>query len=268
MMVRSADSQRSVSKEEAPIQPPESATTQVVAADSTTITQEDATSERAVSSLIATQEEASSEVTTAFAMQKHEETSSEISNASTDITQEEAPFEKVVSSAIVTQEETSSEVSSIMTSISSDATINGAESDASSRVTEIDPVTSLAKDSAYLREDRIGEEMAKLLDLRAKLKTAEEELANVISELETNLLNLRNVVHVKKIMYEHLKKELETTRKEWAEAYNEYLNTDQRRKSELEERSRIIEEIRKGIEEIGKIVRSQVSDMELKRFTE
>jgi small GTP-binding protein len=179
------------------------------------------------------------------------------------VTQEDSVSETVTTSAA----EQSSETDIIMSSAAPEETTNGAES-GTPQETEIDPVTSLEKDSAYFQDEDIAKETARLVDFRAELKTAEEELATTISELETKLLNLRNVVHVKKIMYEHLKKELETTRKEWAEAYNEYVNTDQLRKDELKERSREIEEIRKRIDEIGKIVRGRVSDLEMKRFSE
>ena len=181
---------------------------------------------------------------------------------------EEATSEEITASASEAYEEPVSETSFFKTPVSSEPSTSESESVSIPKEIEIDPVTALAKDSEYLYEEQIGKEMVKLVELRAKLQTAEEELANVILQLETSLLNLRNVVHVKKIMFEHLKKELETTRKEWAEAYNEYLNTDQRRKTELEERTRQIEEIRKHIEEIGKTVRGRVSDLEMKRLSE
>lgn len=164
--------------------------------------------------------------------------------------------------------ETASETVSTMAPVTTETTKIEAESETTSEEFEIDPITALSKDSVYIEEDSIGKEMAKLVDLRAELKTSEEELAKTISELEKKLHFLRNVVHVKKIMYEHLKKELETTRKDWAEAYNEFVNIDQRKKDELERRSRQIEEIRESIEEIGRIVRGKVSDLEMKRFSE
>ena len=222
----------SVAKVETQVQPPEIETTPAVEKESTSMPQEDASSD----------------------------VSEEI--------KEETPSEITASSDAEVEEETTPEAHFIPASTSSEVTTTGSESTAISTEPEIDPVTSLAKDSGYLQEDTIGKEMAKLVDLRSDLNKAEEDLAIVMSELERSLLNLRNVVHVKKIMYEHLKKELETTRKEWAEAYNEYLNTEQRRKDELLRRSKEIERIRKSIDEIGKTVRSRVSDLEMKKFSE
>jgi small GTP-binding protein len=201
---------------------------------------------------------------------KHPEiaTTPSVSTASTTAIQEEASSEVAASSDVEVEEETPPEAHSIPASTSGEATTIGSESTTIPKKPEIDPVTTLAKDSGYLQEDTIAKEMTRLVNLRAELKTAEEDLAIVMSELETKLLNLRNVVHVKKIMYEHLKKELDTTRKEWAEAYNEYLNTDQHRKDELLKKTKNIERIRKSIDEIGRLVRSRVSDLEMKRFSE
>ncbi|MHA2376304.1 MAG: Rab family GTPase, partial [Candidatus Thorarchaeota archaeon] len=85
---------------------------------------------------------------------------------------------------------------------------------------EIDPVTSLPVDSVHLKEEEIGTHMTKLVDLRAELQRKEDELANEISKLETRLLTLRNTVHVKKIMFDHLQQQLQVTKQEWKEAYD------------------------------------------------
>ncbi len=133
---------------------------------------------------------------------------------------------------------------------------------------EIDPVVSLPLDSPHLQEDLIAQEMTKLVKLRADLKRIEDELASETTEVETSLLNLRNTIHVKRIMYEHLKKQLNDTRKEWADAYEEYQQTEQRKKEELSKRTKEIEHIRKNIENIGKIVRTRVSDLDMKKMRE
>lgn len=132
----------------------------------------------------------------------------------------------------------------------------------------IDPVTSLSPDSEYLSEDKIGEAMTQLNALRVEIKQEEEALAHVTSELETNLLRLRNSIHVKKIMYEHLRTQLSTTRQEWTEAYDEYSTTDKRKKEELAQRSMKIEGIRLEIDRIGRIIRQRVGDLEMKKITE
>jgi small GTP-binding protein len=218
MMVESLESKKGGPKQKAPVQPSESATTEVE--------------------------------TAASAIDKQEETPSIATTASTSEPKEETPISESLSKPAAPSKATTIETEMVTAQTE----------------TEIDHITALEQDSAYLQDDSIGKEMSKLVDLRAKLKAAEEELASEISELETTLLNLKNVVHVKKIMYEHLKKELETTRKEWAEAYNDYINTDQRKKDEIAKRSRKIIELRKRIEEIGKTVRSRVSDLEMKKF--
>ncbi len=133
---------------------------------------------------------------------------------------------------------------------------------------EIDPVVSLPLDSPHLQEDVIGQEMTKLVNLRADLKRIEDELASVTTEVETSLLNLRNTIHVKRIMYEHLKKQLNDTRKEWADAYEEYQRTEQRKKHEVDTRIREIEHIRKNIENIGRIIRTRVRDLDMKKMSE
>ena len=267
MMVGGKEAKPSVPKEEAPIEPPEIKTTYGVATESTSTTEEVTSSESVATSMEEIQEEPSSEPVISSSEEIEEEKPSVEIKPLTSITQEETTSEESVSSVAEIEEETPSEAHFIPAS-TLDETTTTDDSAAISKEIEIDPVTALSKDSGYLQEDSIGKEMARLVDLRAELQAAEEGLASVISELETKLLNLRNVVHVKKIMYEHLKKELETTRKEWAEAYNEYLNTDQRRKDELLRRSKEIDRIRKRIDEIGKLVRSRVSDLEMKKFSE
>lgn len=133
---------------------------------------------------------------------------------------------------------------------------------------EIDPVTLLSSDSEHLQEDQIGLAMTQLQTLRAELKIAEEELAGTLSELETNLLNLKNIVHVKRIMFEHLKEQLKTTRDEWSTAYEEYTATEKRRKEEFAKRNKQIEELRARINVVGKTIRTRVSDLDMKKMSE
>ncbi|TFF93660.1 GTP-binding protein, partial [Candidatus Thorarchaeota archaeon] len=124
-----------------------------------------------------------------------------------------------------------------------------------------DPVTSLGSDSPHLQEEQIGKHMSRLLDLRNELKEAEEELADITSQYETRLLELRNVVHVKKLMYEHLQTQIKETRQEWADAYEDYVETEERKKKEITRRGQQIEDIRKEIERVGKTIRSRVGDL-------
>ncbi len=131
-----------------------------------------------------------------------------------------------------------------------------------------DPVTTLPSDSEYLEEEQIGSAMTNLVHLREELRDAEEGLAKVMSELETTLLNLKNIIHVKKIMYGHLQQQLKITRQEWADAYDQYLLSEQRKTSELAQRSKQIEDLRKGIDKIGKTIRTRVGDLEMKKITE
>lgn len=133
---------------------------------------------------------------------------------------------------------------------------------------EIDPVTLLPSDSKHLQENQIGRAMTELQTLRAELKTAEEELANTLSKLETDLLNLKNTVHVKRIMFEHLKQQLKTTREEWSEAYEEYMATEKRRKEEFARRNKKISDIRAQIDEVGIRIRTRVGDLDMKKMSE
>ncbi len=133
---------------------------------------------------------------------------------------------------------------------------------------EIDPVTLLSSDSEHLEEEQIGLAMTQFQPLRAELKIAEEELASTLSEMETDMLNLKNIVHVKRIMFEHLKQQLKTTREEWSVAYEEYTATEKRRKEEFAQRNKQIEELRARINDVGKRIRTRVSDLDMKKMSE
>jgi small GTP-binding protein len=113
------------------------------------------------------------------------------------------------------------------------------------------------------QEDEVAITMTKLIELRAKLKKAEEEFRDYSLEVESKLLNLRNTVHVKKIMYEHLRQQLTQTRQEWSDAYDEHVELDQKKKQEVENKLDHIENIRKQIDRIERSVRQQVRDLEL-----
>jgi small GTP-binding protein len=132
--------------------------------------------------------------------------------------------------------------------------------------TTIDPVTLLKKDSVHLQEEQIGRAMTELVNLRSELKNAEEDLANTVSKLETSLINLKNVVHVKRIMYEHLQQQIRQTRQEWADAYEEYMKIEARKKGELERRTKQIEDIRARVENVGRIIRTRVGDLDMKKM--
>ncbi len=133
---------------------------------------------------------------------------------------------------------------------------------------EIDPVTLLSSDSEHLQEEQIGLAMTQLQTLRAELKISEEELASTLSKMETDMLNLKNTVHVKRIMFEHLKQQLKTTREEWSEAYEKYTATEKRREKEFAQRNKQIEELRARINEVGKRIRTHVSDLDMKKMSE
>jgi small GTP-binding protein len=131
----------------------------------------------------------------------------------------------------------------------------------------VDSVTLLKKDSPYLQEEQVARAMAELVELRSELKSAEEELTNTVLKMETTLLNLKNVVHVKRIMYEHLQQQLSQTRQEWANAYDEYMKVEKQKKSEVEKCTKHVAEIRSRVENVGRIVRTRVGDLEMKKIT-
>jgi small GTP-binding protein len=118
------------------------------------------------------------------------------------------------------------------------------------------------------QEDEVALKMTELIELRAKLKKAEEEFRDYSLEVETKLLNLRNTVHVKKIMYEHLRQQLAQTRQEWADSYDEHVQLDQKKKSEVENRLANIENLRKRIDAIESSVRKKVHELDLERMRE
>ncbi len=131
---------------------------------------------------------------------------------------------------------------------------------------DLDPVTSLASDSEYLVEDQIGSSMSHLVNLREELKAAEEALSEEITDLEKQLTTLKNTVHVKKIMYEHLREQLAKTRQEWADAYDEYTKINQRKDDTLSRRSRQIDDIRTRIDQVGKEIRGRVDELDLQKM--
>ena len=142
------------------------------------------------------------------------------------------------------------------------------ESIAKESISEVDSVTLLAKDSEYLKEEQIARAMNELVKLRAELKNAEEELANTISKLETRLLTLKNTVRVKQITYEHLQQQIQQTREEWSKAYDEYMQLDKQKKDELAVRTKQLEDIKIRIDNIGRIVRTRVGDLDLKKMVQ
>lgn len=128
--------------------------------------------------------------------------------------------------------------------------------------------TPLVEDTALFRDDKIGQSMTELIELRAKLKEAEEEFRDFSLDIETKLLNLKNTVHVKKIMYEHLRQQLTQTRQEWADAYDEHLELDKQKNVEVERLLAKIEYIRKQIDKIESSVRKGVRDLDLEKRTD
>ena len=157
-------------------------------------------------------------------------------------------------SAIATEEESRPSVSRSFASTSS--TLESEE--------EREPVGK----AILPQEDEVALKMTELIELRAKLKKAEEEFRDYSLEVETRLLNLRNTVHVKKIMYEHLRQQLAQTRQEWADAYDEHVQLDQTKKSEVENRLTNIENLRKQIDAIERSVRRKVHELDLERMRE
>ncbi len=143
-----------------------------------------------------------------------------------------------------------------------------ASSETISVTTEPVAETPAVEDSTLFQEDEIGHAMTELIELRAKLKETEEEFRDFSLEIETKLLNLRNTVHVKKIMYEHLRQQLTQTRQEWSDAYDEHLELDKQKKIDVEGRLEKIEDIRKQIDKVEASVRTRVRELELEKRTE
>jgi len=138
-----------------------------------------------------------------------------------------------------------------------------AESYSTAPTVEVD--VSASEESAgaiSAQEAQIGKDMTELVDLRTRLKRAEQDLRDYSLEVETRLLTLRNTVHVKKIMYEHLRQQLSQTRQEWADAYDEHVKLDSKKTEEVNSKLEAIAEIRKRIEEIESSVKMHVRDLE------
>ena len=69
-------------------------------------------------------------------------------------------------------------------------------------------------------------------------------------------------------MYDHLHHQLETTRNEWSEAYEEYSKVDKKKKTDLAKKGKQIETIRIHIEKIGRTIRKRVDELDLKKITQ
>lgn len=128
---------------------------------------------------------------------------------------------------------------------------------------EAEAALSNSQTAEFVQEARIGLSMSELGDLRNQLKAAESALAETTTEVEKKLLNLKNTIHVKRIMYEHLKKQLLETRQDWADAYDEYVELDKRKKAEIENKRKQVEELRKKIERIEGTIGKQIRDLNL-----
>ncbi|MHA2117295.1 MAG: GTP-binding protein [Candidatus Thorarchaeota archaeon] len=131
-------------------------------------------------------------------------------------------------------------------STSSDATRSESVSLFAPIKSESDDTAASVPDSV-VEEEPVQQESTEILNLRAELKRAESELSKVTTDLDTALLNLKNTVHVKRIMHEHLKRQLRQTRQEWSDAYDEYVKTNERKKAELEKMNKQIEALRERI---------------------
>ena len=79
---------------------------------------------------------------------------------------------------------------------------------------------------------------------------------------------MKNTVHVKRIMFEHLKGQLKTTREEWSKAYEDYQATEKRRKEHFAKRNQEITEIKSKIDEVGAKIRTRVGDLDMKKMSE
>jgi small GTP-binding protein len=115
----------------------------------------------------------------------------------------------------------------------------------------------------FVQEAQIGLSMTELIDLKAQLRDAEIELANATAQRERRLLTLKNTIHVKRITYEHLKKQLLETRQDWADAYEEYVKLDKQKKTENAEKIRRIEDLRKRVERMEGVIGKQIQDLDL-----
>ncbi len=119
-------------------------------------------------------------------------------------------------------------------------------------------------DSISTQEAQIGQDMTDLVDLRTKLKSAEQDLRDFSFAIETKLLNLRNTMQVKKIMCEHLRQQLTETEQELADASDEQIEVDKQNKEELEKKFASIEDIKKTIEKLESTIKKHVNDLDLK----
>jgi small GTP-binding protein len=115
----------------------------------------------------------------------------------------------------------------------------------------------------FVQEAQIGLSMTELVDLKGQLRDAEIELANMTAGREKRLLTLKNTIHVKRITYEHLKKQLLETRQDWADAYDEYVKLDKQKNTEAVEKMRRIEELRKRVERMEGVIGKQIRDLNL-----
>lgn len=143
----------------------------------------------------------------------------------------------------------------------------GVVSPATERMPEVDAFLSSVADVPLLEDNQIKESIADLMNLQSELKKTESALASTSSALDADLLNLRNSVHVKRMMYEALQQQIRLLKDEWGQVYDEYQKTDRRKKTEIEERTRQIDDLKKRIGRVKESIEKRARELQSKGAT-
>jgi chromosome segregation ATPase len=129
-------------------------------------------------------------------------------------------------------------------------------------IPEADAMLSLLTDPSRLQDDHVMQIVAELGNLRREMRKTESDLVNLTSKLDTDLLNLRNLIQVKRMMYDTLQQQVRVIKQEWSEAYDEYQRTEQQRRTERAAMERQIDDLRKRIEKGREALEKRIHELE------
>ena len=114
-------------------------------------------------------------------------------------------------------------------------------------VPEVEALVAKIHDPEYFADGSISKGLVDLRHLHVEMKQVEAELEGVRTRQETEVLNYRNTVEVKRIRQESLQEEARHAKDEWNDAEKELRRAEDRKKKEISSREKRIEKIQKNI---------------------
>ncbi|MHA2241664.1 MAG: zinc-ribbon domain-containing protein [Candidatus Thorarchaeota archaeon] len=114
-------------------------------------------------------------------------------------------------------------------------------------VPEVEAIVAKIHDPEYFSDSSVSKGLVDLRHLHIERKQVEVELEGVRTRQETEVLNYRNAVEVKRIRQESLHEEARHAKEEWNDAEKELRRAEDRKKKEISSREKRIEKIQKNI---------------------